>query len=197
MAPHLTLAELDFVHGQEKNGKTTIEIHTLLTRKRDRQGISTPCLPRFRRALRGLTYKRARKETRGRKAKLNRRLVLKMNSKRKLLIKQAKGQREIRWDDVRKSIRAPKMHRATVLRSFRREGLPVDRLSDGWTNRQTRYATRLRGQQKGRDGGRAGRRQGRRWATRRQRGLAGGHRSVRQCRRNGRRARLWRFPKGL
>jgi len=60
------------------------------------QGIKTPCLPRFRRALRGLTYKRSWKETRGRKAKLNHRLVLRMNATRTLLIKQAKGQREVR-----------------------------------------------------------------------------------------------------
>ena len=79
-APRLTLSELDFVHDQEKKGKTPIEIHAMLMRKHDRQGITKPCW----------------KETRGRKAKLNHRLVLRMNATRTLLIKQAKGQREVR-----------------------------------------------------------------------------------------------------
>ena len=38
MAPHLTLSELDFVHDQEKNGKTPIQIHAMLMRKRDTAG---------------------------------------------------------------------------------------------------------------------------------------------------------------
>ena len=38
MAPHLTLSELDFVHDQEKKGKTPIQIHAMLMRKRDTAG---------------------------------------------------------------------------------------------------------------------------------------------------------------
>jgi len=110
----------------EQRGKTPMEIHNLVSLKRDRQGVSTPCLKRIRHALRGLTYKRARKETRGRKPKLTRKAVLKMNACRKKMIKHVKGEREVRWDDVRKSSRAQKAHRTTLLRSFKREGIPVE-----------------------------------------------------------------------
>ena len=63
MAPHLTPAEFDFIQQQEALGKSPIELHDALTRRRARQGLATPTLPRFRLALRGLVYKRARKET--------------------------------------------------------------------------------------------------------------------------------------
>ena len=54
-----------------------------------------------------MTYKRSRKEARGRKQKLSRYHVLKMNTMRKRLIKKAQGQREVRWEDIRKANRAP------------------------------------------------------------------------------------------
>ena len=126
MAPHLSPRELDLIHGWQKQGKTPIEVHGLLARRRARQNVAAPCLPRLRQALRGLTYKRSRKETRGRKKTYSKQWVLKMNAKRKALIKKAKGQREVRWEDVRKGARAPKSHRSTLVRSFRREGLPVE-----------------------------------------------------------------------
>ena len=50
----------------------------------------------------------------------------KMNDKWKELIKKARGQREVRWKGVRKSSRAAKAHRSTLLRSFRREGSQVE-----------------------------------------------------------------------
>ena len=59
MAPHLKLEELDYMQSLEQRGKTPMEIHNLVSLKRDRQGVSTPCLKRIRHALRGLTYKRA------------------------------------------------------------------------------------------------------------------------------------------
>ena len=101
MAPHLTPAELDFIHGQEAVGMSPIQLHRALARRRARQGLAAPTLPRFRLALRGISYKRSRKETRGRKAKVSRAAVLKMNAVRKRLIKKAKGQREIAPRPVR------------------------------------------------------------------------------------------------
>ena len=125
MAPHLTLVELDFMQTLEDQGKEPMQIHAALKRRRDRQGIDTPCLSRFRQALRGLTYKRGRKETRGRKVKYSRRWVNKLNTTRKHLLKKAQGEREVRWDDVRRAARAPTGDRRTVARSFRREGILV------------------------------------------------------------------------
>ena len=55
MAPHLTLVELDFMQTFEGQGKEPMQIRAALERRRDRQGIDTPCLSRFRQALRGLT----------------------------------------------------------------------------------------------------------------------------------------------
>ena len=125
MAPHLTPIELDFIQTQEALGKSPIGVHRALASRRARQGITAPTLSRFRKALRGVTYKRSRKETRGRKQKVSRQHVLKMDSMRKRLIKKAEGQREIRWEDVRKASRVHTVHRSTLKRAFRREGLPV------------------------------------------------------------------------
>ena len=125
MVPHLTPAELDFIHAQAASGKQPIDVHRALASRRARRGVSAPTLSRFRKALRGLTYKRSRKETRGRKPKLTRQNVLKMNTTRKALIKKAEGQREVRWEDVRRASRVQHVHRSTLQRSFQREGLPV------------------------------------------------------------------------
>ena len=35
------------------------------------------------------------------------------------------GQREVRWEDVRRASRVQRIHRSTMQRSFQREGLPV------------------------------------------------------------------------
>ena len=105
MAPHLTPAEFDFTHQEKDTGRSLIQLHRALSRRRARQGVTTPTLPRFRLALRGVSYKRSHKETRGRKAKISRSSVLKMNTVRKRLIKKAQGQHEVRWEDVRKKSR--------------------------------------------------------------------------------------------
>ena len=94
MAPHLTAAELDYIFQLDRAGRRPAEIHASLVSKRARRGIAAPTLARFRAALRGTTYKRSRKETRGRKQKLSRHAVLKMNQTRKQLIK--KGARTAR-----------------------------------------------------------------------------------------------------
>ena len=65
MAPHLTSAELDFVFGLRPQGKSPAEVHAALSRKRSRHGLQAPTLKRLRGALRGITYRRSRTETRG------------------------------------------------------------------------------------------------------------------------------------
>ena len=79
MSPHLTPAELDFIFGLASQGKPPAEVHAALSRKRGRPGVQAPTLKRLRGALRGTTYRRSRKETRGRKRKLTRSAVFKMN----------------------------------------------------------------------------------------------------------------------
>ena len=105
MAPHLTLAELDFLQEKQKAGKTPIEIHSLLVSLRQRKRIEAPHLTKVRKALKGNTYKRSAAETRGRKQVLSRRMVLKMNAVRKTLLKK-KPNKEMHWvDEGRKRAR--------------------------------------------------------------------------------------------
>ena len=103
IAPHLSSAELDFVFGLASRGKSPAEVHAALSRKRGRQGLQAPTLKCLRGALRGTTYRRSCKEMHGRKRKLTRNAVLKLNATRKRLIKKANKQREVRGEDIRKA----------------------------------------------------------------------------------------------
>ena len=109
----MSAEELDFVTGQI--GKTPIEVHKALSTKRARKGVPAP----------NLTYKRGGVETRGRKLKLSKANVRKMNSVRRVLQKKADGEREVTWENIRKAARAPKVCATTSLRAFRREGIAV------------------------------------------------------------------------
>ena len=99
--------------------------HTLASKRARMGGVAAPTLKRFRVNLRGLTYKRPRRETHDRRPKLTRQNIMKMSSKRKQLIKKAQGQREVRWEDVRKASRVQRVHRSTLHRSFQKVGLGV------------------------------------------------------------------------
>ena len=123
MAPHLTPAELDFIQEKERLGKDVLDIYAVLKSRRQKKGIAAPHITNFRKLLKGKTYKRNRTETRGRKTKFTKRMVYKMNAVRKSLIKKAENEREVRWRDIQKSARAPKAHRTTLLKSFKRCGL--------------------------------------------------------------------------
>ena len=125
MAPHLTPQELDFVTAKRAMGKGPVEIHRMLEQKRARKGVKAPHLTSLRHVLKGHTYRRGMVETRGRKPRYTKRMILKMNKTRKDLIKEADGNREVRWKDVVKKARAPKADRSTVRRSFQREGIAV------------------------------------------------------------------------
>ena len=98
-----------------------------MAQRRARRGLAPPHATSVRRVLRGKTHTRAKTETRGCKPSLSPRVVQKMNRVRKGLVKKADNQREVRRGDVIRSSRAPKVHRVTALRSFRREGLDVQR----------------------------------------------------------------------
>ena len=75
--------------------------------------------------LKGKTYKRGSAETRGRKRKLTKRHVLKLNTTRKKLIKEAKGEREIKWKEVIGKSRVPKVSPQTASRNLIKHGFPV------------------------------------------------------------------------
>ena len=125
VAPHLTPAELDLIHELAAGGKLPMDTHHAPVSKRAWAGVAAPTLRRFRDTLHGLAYKRSRRETRGRRPKLTRQNIMKMSSKRKQLIKKAQGQREVRWEDVRKASRVQRVHRSTLHRSFQKVGLGV------------------------------------------------------------------------
>ena len=114
MAPHLTPAELDFIHAQDKKGQTPVSIHKMLFAKRPKKNLEAPHLTNVRRALKGNTYKRSRKETRGRKKLYSRKMVLKMDKAREQLTKKIANNREVLWRDVRKAARVPEGHRTTL-----------------------------------------------------------------------------------
>ena len=125
MAPHLSELELEWLQEKSTARKTPGQIHQLLKTKKDRQGKTMPHLTKIRLALKGRTYVRGRQETRGRKPKLSMKMVHKMGRVRKLLVKKADGNREVRWKDVVKAARAPRPHRSTAKPAFDREGIPV------------------------------------------------------------------------
>ena len=80
MAPHLTPAELDWVHRQVNLGKTPMRIHSSFTSRRARRDVSTPHLTALRKTIKGFMYKRGHKETRGRKRTYSRKWVVSMNA---------------------------------------------------------------------------------------------------------------------
>ena len=125
MAPHLTSAELDFIHEKKQVGLTPVQIHTRLAAQRAKKKIETPHLTNIRRVLKGKVYKRGRVETRGRQPTFTRAMILRMDVTRKKLIKKADNQREVRWNDIQRSARVPHGRRSTLTRAFRRENIPV------------------------------------------------------------------------
>ena len=125
MAPHLTPSELDFLQQHAALGTAPKEVHRLLKVKRGRRKTTAPHLTRVRKALKGLSYRRGVKETRGRKPVYTTKNVRAMDAARKKIIKDADGNREVRWKDIQKTARVPKAHRTTAARSFARQGLDV------------------------------------------------------------------------
>ena len=125
MAPHLTLAELDFINEKKQDGLTPVQIHARPAAQRTKKKIATPHLTNVRKAPNGKVCKRGRVETRGRRPKFTRAMMLRMDVARKKLIKKADNQREVRWNDIRRSARVPEGHRNTLKTAFGRESIPV------------------------------------------------------------------------
>ena len=125
MAPRLMPAELDWVHRQVNLGKTPVRIHSSLTSRRARRDVSTPHLTALRKAIKGCTYKRGHKVTRGRERTYSQKWFVSMNAARKKLLSSCAQRREVRCSDVVMKARASRAHRSTLKRAFDREGLKV------------------------------------------------------------------------
>ena len=100
MAPHLTSTELDWLKELEGKGLAPTEVRAKLEVRRTKSGLATPHLTKVRLALKGKTYRRGQTETRGRPSSLTTLQLRRLNTVRKALIKEAKGEFEIHWDDV-------------------------------------------------------------------------------------------------
>ena len=118
MAPHLTDAELDWMHARLAGGRTVVDIHASLALKRERAHMEAPHLTNVRLALKGKTYRRGLKETRGRPTTYSNAWVRTLNATRKTLLKTTDGDREVRWRDVQKKARAPKVGPLVCLRAL-------------------------------------------------------------------------------
>lgn len=124
MAPHLSAKEQDFLRGLIGKGLPPVEIHERLAAKRAKKDMAAPSLPNLRRALKGFTYKKGIKETRGRKKKLTPAKVRAMDTARKSLITKAKGEQEVHWEDIMRKARVlGKVHLSTASRALK-EKLP-------------------------------------------------------------------------
>ena len=99
MGRHVSKSELDQMSSWRAAGKTPIDIHTKLCAQRRRRNEGEPCLTAIRRALKGITHKRSRVETRGRPKVLSSRNLKSVDATRKRLI--AKGGQHARDSLVR------------------------------------------------------------------------------------------------
>jgi hypothetical protein len=97
MAPHMTPKELDLIRTMKGKGKTPLQIHESLQKRRTNRGQVGPDISNVRKAVKGETFRSGMVETRGRKRILSARAPQKLNTVRKLLIKKAKGEREVTW----------------------------------------------------------------------------------------------------
>ena len=125
MAPHLTSAENDFLRDCVGEGYTPVEIHAKLAARRGKSGLAAPHLTNVRKALKGITYRRANVETRGRRKKLKSHHIRKLNRTRIKIIKATKGEREVHWNEIIAKARVPKISSQTASRSLRAIGIDV------------------------------------------------------------------------
>lgn len=126
MAPHLTPKELQAMLLRRSAGKSPIQICAWLEAIRKRKGIPAPHLTAVRKALSGKSHKMGLPETRGRKRKLTRKQVLKLNTVRKTLLKKADGQTKVTYSQIlRKGRLAMNVSPTTLAKNFQTEGVDV------------------------------------------------------------------------
>jgi hypothetical protein len=119
MAPHLSDKELDRALTLTNKGNTPIQVHEKLSASRELRDQKGPSLETVRRALRGTTHKRGKKETRGRPAALTALQLQKLNQKRRQLIKKADNDEEVHLEDVMAAAGVDHVEACTVSRHFK------------------------------------------------------------------------------
>ena len=109
----------------KESGLDPIKVHEKLCTNRRKEKRPEPDLTTVRRALRGMTFKRGRSETRGRKRALSAKNLKTLDATRKRLIEKAQSDYEVAWDDVVKSSRVPRVHRTTAAKSLIAAGYDI------------------------------------------------------------------------
>ena len=119
--PQLSNVELDRMFKLASKGATPGEIQEKLEKTRERRGEAGPDLTSVRRALRGDTHQRGRKETRGAKPGLTSVQLRRLNSKRKELIRTAKKEKEVHISDVMEAAQVDHVAPSTVSKHFKKK----------------------------------------------------------------------------
>ena len=102
--------------------KSENEIFKALDAARQRRGESAPHLTKIRKVLKGQTYKKGKKESRGRPLLLTPPKLRRLLKKRKALIKKAAGEHEVTYTKIKKSARV-NVSKSTVSRAFKKKGI--------------------------------------------------------------------------
>lgn len=123
-APQLTADELADIRRWTSEQHAPKEIWKLHRTDRRQRRVRPLCLTALRKAVRGVSY-RGGEERRGSKRKLGQRAIQALNVKRRALVDQCKGGREVSWPEVIKKARVKKVHPTTAKRSLRDAGIPV------------------------------------------------------------------------
>jgi len=134
--PQFSFKELAIIRKLAGDGNPPVDIQKNLAkarvqvtkrqmkRKTSVKGLG-PDLTSVRRVLKGYTHCQGKPEARGRKKKLSKANVRRLNTIRLQLIKKAAGEQEVHWEDVIKKARVPSVSPQTVGMRLREEGYDV------------------------------------------------------------------------
>ena len=125
MGRHISNAELDKLQAWKSRGLTPIEMHRRMASARVAAGERAPSLMAVRRALRGVTFRRSKVETRGRKQILTPANLRALDRTRKRLIAEADEEFEVHWDDIIRAARVPKVDRTTAAKCLKAAGYDI------------------------------------------------------------------------
>ena len=101
MPEHMSQAEICTMDRMQKHGRSAAAILACLQAARTKNGTDGPSDSAVHSFLAGETYKRGSKELRGAKARLPPRLVAVANAQRRKLIRAAKNDHVVTWQDIR------------------------------------------------------------------------------------------------
>lgn len=113
--------ELDRAVALQASGHTPLQVLAKLQMSRANKDMDGPNESTVRRALRGVTHKRALKETRGRPAKLTPAQLRRLDNARKELIRKARGLYEVHISDVKKKAKVSHVSDSTVSLHFKKK----------------------------------------------------------------------------